>query len=494
MNNYKIISDQIGCGNIGKVFQIQELQPPNKILIAKIFDEKGREQYNNEKEILTILSHSNEPFNECIIKYKTINISLDFTNYFSFNSKYLIFDYLEHGNLSKYLHYMDILPEIPEKFIKLIGYKLLKALQIIHNKNICHSKMDINNIMFDNDFNPIIIHFSEAYIANNKNFRKDFEQVGIILAKLMTSGTFMNFRFNRDLKIFEITDNQKRQFRDKKFWKYFEGKIPKEFIDFFNILTKTKIINIDDLFKNDWIKEIQYKDNNYIKTENNFKIDFEERYKRILDMDETNTEINVNSVINMHNNFNNNSLIKTLNSDRCTEYINEEKNIFNLEIKKIKNEPKGILFDYIQIIINMHNDCNSLNIIYNYICELQSLIKEIDKNIKIDYPDKFLSFNVTFEEIKTNEINEANNDEEINNDDCDECKEDIYYDEDENDNEDLVMNIKLLKYNSENEYEYYTNKEKYYLIFNYIQGEISDYYYYLKIIKKKANSLLKINK
>ena len=494
MNFYTIISDQIGCGNIGKVFQIRELQPPYKTLIAKIFDEKGREQYKNEKEILSILSHSNEPFNECIIKYKTINISLDFSSYFSYNSPYLIFDYLKHGNLSKYLHYMDILSQIPEKFIKLIGYKLLKALQIIHNYNICHSKMDINNIMLDNDFNPIIIHFSEAYIANNNNFRKDFEQVGIILAKLMTSGRLMSFKFNKELKIFEITDNQRRQFKDKKFWKFFEGKIPKEFIAFFNLLAKTKIINIDDLFKNDWLKEIQYKDNNYIETENNFKLDFEKRYERILDMDKANTEINVNSVINMHNNLNNNSLITTLNSDRCTEYINEEKNIFNLEIKIIKNEPKGILFDYIPIIINIINDCNSSHFIYNYICELQSLIKEIDKNIKIDFSDKFLSFNVTFEEIKNNEINEANNDEEINNDDFDESKEDIYYDEDENDNEDLVMNIKVLKYNSKSENEYDINKEKYYLMFNYIQGEISDYYYYLKIIKEKAKSILKINK
>ena len=490
--NYSIISEQIGCGNIGKVFLIQEVQPPYKILIAKIFDEKGQEQYENEKKILSILSNSNEPFNECIIKYKNINISIDFANHFSFNSNFLIFDFLEHSNLRKYLLYMDILPEIPEKYIKLIGYKLLKALKIIHNNNICHNKMDINNIMFDKDFNPVIIHFSEAY-ETNTNFRKDFEEVGIILAKLMTSGRLMNFKYNKELKIFEITDNQRKKYRDKKFWKFYENKIPKEFIAFFNILVKTKIINIDELFNNEWLKTIQYKDDNFIETENNLKLYFEERYKHLSAMDETNTEFNVNSAINMQNNCNNNSLIKTLNTDRCAEYTNEEKNIYNLEIKKIKNEPKGILFDYVTIIININKDCNTLNIIYNYIFELQSLIKEIDKNININYPDKYLSFNVTFEDINNNEINVVNNDEEINNDDCDECKEDIYYDdEDDNDNEDLIINIKLLKYDSENEYD--TNKEKYYLMFNYIQGETSYYLYYLKIIKEKAKSILTIKK
>ena len=58
MENYSIISNQIGSGNIGKVYQIQRKEPPFNTLIAKIFEEKGRDQYNNEKEILSILSNS----------------------------------------------------------------------------------------------------------------------------------------------------------------------------------------------------------------------------------------------------------------------------------------------------------------------------------------------------------------------------------------------------------------------------------------------------
>ena len=128
------------------------------------------------------------------------------------------------------------------------------------------------------------------------------------------------------------------------------------------------------------------------------------------------------------------------------------------------------------------------------------MIKSIDndKTIKIDYDSKYLEFNATFEENKNNEINETNNEEEIkeikNGDNCEE--DNMIFDEDDNesdnDNEDLMMNIKLIKYSPVNEYD--INKEKYYLTFNYIQGDICDYYNYLKIIKEKANSLLKINK
>lgn len=503
MNFYTIISNQIGSGNIGKVYQIRGNQPPYPILIAKIFDQKGNEIYKKEKDILTLLSNSTEPFNECIIKIKKFNISLDFTSYFPYNSKYLIFDYLEHGNLSKYIDYMDLYPEISEKFIKLLSFKLLKALEIIHKNNISHNKIDINNIMFDNNFNPIIIHFSEACVANN-NFRKDFEELGKIIAKLMTAGRFVNFKYNKIKKYYEITDNMKKKYNDKKFWNYFNSKnkinqiVSNEFIDFFNLLVKTKKVDFEEIFNNRWLKEIKYKDNYYIETENQLKKDFEERYKNLLNllnMEETGTpEMDVNSILNLQNNGVYKSLFETLNSNRCSENIDEEKNIFNLEIKKINNPPKGILFDYIQIVLNINNinnDCNILNILYNYIYELQSVIKKIDKNIKIDYPDKSLSFNLTFEE---NNNNENNNDEDIKNiDDCHECKEDnIDTDEEDNDDEDLVINIKLLKYNPENEYD--ANKERYYLMFNYIQGEICDYYHYLRIIKEKAKSLLTINK
>ena len=500
MENYSIISDQIGSGNIGKVYQIQRKEPPFNTLIAKIFEEKGRDQYNNEKEILSILSNSTEPFNECIIKLKRLDISLDFINYFPYNSLFLIFDYLEHGNLSKYLYYQDILPKISEKHIKLICYKLLKALKIIHNNNICHNKIDINNIMFDKEFNPIIIHFSEAGQIYNNNFRKDYQELGKLLAKMMTSGKFRNFKYCKKIRYFEIIKNNKKKYiRDIDFWKMFK-ETPKEFIDFFDNLVGLEQVNIDELFNNAWLKEIKYKDNYYIDIENDLKKDFGERYNKILDSNEKTVDTNINSIINMDNNLFNNSLTKDLNSDRCTEYKNEEKNLFNLEIKTINNEPKGILFDYIQIIINNNNECNISCIFYNYIFELQLLIKSIDndKTIKIDYDSKYLEFNATFEENKNNEINETNNEEEIkeikNGDNCEE--DNMIFDEDDNesdnDNEDLMMNIKLIKYSPVNEYD--INKEKYYLTFNYIQGDICDYYNYLKIIKEKANSLLKINK
>ena len=111
-------------------------------------------------------------------------------DYFPYNSKYILFDYLQYGNLSKYLANNKHMTDIPTQFVKLFCYKILKGLQIMHSKNISHNKLDANNIMFDNDFNPMIIHFSEEFISDGNNFKNDFKGLGKIAAKMITSGKY----------------------------------------------------------------------------------------------------------------------------------------------------------------------------------------------------------------------------------------------------------------------------------------------------------------
>lgn len=124
--------------------------------------------------------------------------------------------------------------------------------------------------------------------------------------------------------------------------------------------------------------------------------------------------------------------------------------------------------------------------------KLEEIIQNIDTTkISTQKDDNYLFFSVN---IKTEENNndEIIDDDEINNN---EEKQDsnninynnIIYENENNENEYLNIKIELLKY-SKITTDY---KEKYYLMFNYIDGEIYDYYNYLKIIKEKAKKLLK---
>ena len=142
---------------------------------------------------------------------------------------------------------------------------------------------------------------------------------------------------------------------------------------------------------------------------------------------------------------------------------------------------------------------------------MNDLEKEIkcNKNMKnnidnVDWSKDHLSFDVNFKEDILYEDNSPNSDEYSEEDEDNECIQnnnennednDSSYGEifEDNDAEPLILKVELFKYIGENNYN--SSKEKYYLMFNYTQGEAHNYYHFMNIIKEKAKSLLsKINK
>lgn len=511
--NYKISSNQLG-GNVGKVYLINKKEPPNDQKIAKIFEYQGHEHYVRERDILLDLLHNNNPHDgDYIIKLRNDEIIIDFMGLFPPSSNYLLFDYLKHGNLNEYLYNMDIYTPFAENFVKIIGYKLLKGLKTIHHKKICHNKIELKNIMFDDDFNPIIIHFSEA-TKNNNNFRKDFVGLAEVLGQLMTSGKMVNIRYDKEIKHFVIIDPFHKRIIDKVFW----GKnknISTQFLNLFNLLVKSKKpLIIDELLNNEWFNDVKNNDNNARRIEDDLKAYLNSRHKGILLTNQIKIDnIDIDSILTSQNSNSNenNSLFNfgSLNSDRSLEYCDEDNH--NLEIQTINFEPKGILFNFIEINFNKNiNDIdNNINLTLNdFMNDLEKEIK-CNKNMKnnidnVDWGKDHLSFDVNFKEDILYEDNSPNSDEYSEEDEDNECIQnnnennednDSSYSEifEDNDAEPLILKVELFKYIGENNYN--SSKEKYYLMFNYTQGEAHNYYHFMNIIKEKAKSLLsKINK
>jgi hypothetical protein len=397
---------------------------------------------------------------------------------------------------------MENYPDISEEFVKLFCFKLLKALRIIHSYKICHSKLDLLNIMLDSEFNPTIIHFSEAFIVNNiNNFRKDFEGLANILATMITQGKVLHCKYDHTKKYFEITDNFKRKLRDTKFWKMYEEsqkKDIKKFISFFNRLIKTKIGNIDELFNHEWLIDLSRNVNYLNEIENKSRIYFQKRYQYLFESkkNESSIKVDLNSILNEPINYNTNLFNNQFNKGEC----NNDEYKYNLEIRKIENEPKGILFDYIEIITNNINNNNNKEkscIPYNFMIEFQNCIESLNLEIAIKFSKQNLSYTLTINDQKNNEIkdqknNEIKEDDTNNSDDFQEECNDFIDDDissEEDDSESLIIKIELLQYNKKNDYDdYYI--DKYFLMFNYIQGEIYDYYFYLKKLKEEAKILL----
>ena len=69
-------------------------------------------------------------------------------------NKYLILDYAEKGSLFNYIYFPE--GKLEETFCKRIFYKILRGIQSLHEANICHRDIKLQNILLDNEYNPIM--------------------------------------------------------------------------------------------------------------------------------------------------------------------------------------------------------------------------------------------------------------------------------------------------------------------------------------------------
>ena len=301
---YKISCDQLGKDYHSKVYIIQENNTRTE-LIVKIYEDSRHEHYNNEKNTLSLLKtiHQNKEKNFFVI-FKDMQYNPHMfiipKEVKGFNLEYLFYDYLSKLSLLDYLNHIN--EQKKEIYAKFLCYKLLLAIELLHSIDICHNKLDISNIMFDDDFNPKIIHFSEANIINDKiKLNKDLFDLAKILAKLFSLGKFHSINYskkNQAYIIYGIVGDKKIQIEETKFWKNMKNlyniNISAEFLEFFHIILNAKkfkeLVNIKDLLNNKWLSELSQDIESY---ENNFKKDFKILYETIIEDNIKQNSINV---------------------------------------------------------------------------------------------------------------------------------------------------------------------------------------------------------
>jgi len=257
---YEINLNQLGNDQHSKAYSLKDKNSGRK-LIVKIYEESRFCYYNNEQTILKLLNDAYLIQNGFFAMYKDINYN---NNMFEIpkevkgkNNKFLFYDYLSKLSLLDYINYNN--NKISEVLIKLLCYNLLKSIEKLHLIDISHNKINFSNIMFDDDFNPKIIHFSESYNINDKiKYNTDLFSLGQILAQIMSLGKFNSINYNKKTKefiIFGFIQNKKIHMEESKFWYLLKTlhniDISKEFLNFLHIIINAKkskeILSINDL-------------------------------------------------------------------------------------------------------------------------------------------------------------------------------------------------------------------------------------------------------
>ena len=501
---YVIDSNKLCKSDYCEIYRIRNKNLPNDILISKIYRDQNNHYYINERQILQTLTQAQN--NEHIVKLKLEQINLIIDNdIFGHNPAYLICEYLPHQNLVKYLKEGEMKTQITEDMVKCFGYKLAKAIRTIHQNRITHNKLDIEMIMLDTHFDPVIIHFSEGTMNINEitNNKVDLMGFAKILAKLITNGKFIDYKIKtkNSKRYLYLCDNAKNEKCPKKFWIPFGDSISQEFKDFFNLLFKHEYINFNEILNHSWFHGIHADAN----LENETRRYFSKIYEaHILTEEEVSTEkYDYSNVIMTDNKCNEDtSLFSKFKHDMKSESCQSIFNTFSeLPIRQTQFEFRGMISEYLLIELSNYTNNNNdflIQIISKLYSEF-SEIKEIDDFIVSVEPaqteeNPYLSFDINLNKKNENDNDNENiicNEEEFDDEDCI-ISDDIEEGFEENEQA-IMLNLELIQFidNNKNINKKDFYKDKFYLVFNYKQGEISFYYRFVKIFKEKAKSILK---
>ena len=502
-NKYSIVT-KIGSGGFGKAYKVEDLKNKN-IYAAKIpFPSVEIKDFLNEIKILRILS-TNININNYVTKFHDSGRGdIRKNDFISKDRHYLISKYISKGNLCKYL--MKTEKGFQEKHAKIIFSKILEGVQFIHNSDICHLDLTLDNILLDDKYNPIITDFGLS-TENIKDKNNKYELINDDIIKGTEPYICPDMRYGKDgyygikadifslgVLLFYLVTNEPCFISAKKKSGTYDFIINKKYDKFWEsfAIQKPHVLNISQNCKDLFIKLVTF--------------DEEERPNSVNDIF---NEPWLSDVQNFKNEdyTEYETMMKSLENevDEDNETYNIAPNEEEEEKKEKENNEDGMKSDEGEIIFNPQSNPEYLNIsglnAMNYIKingELESikfmnllatiLKKRMNCKIKPYLPK--LKFKATFpnkleEELKNEEEEEEEKEEKEEEKEEKEEKEEEK-EEEKNENK---KNNGFKKCEIKIELFEFTNGG-YEVHFNKGIGNFTDYYSYFMDIKKYIKEIL----
>ena len=477
-----ILIRYIAGGLTSNVYKVEEKETQKKYA-GKIFHNKYKHFFFNEEEILLLLKEKNIPDIINIEKSGFGEISI---NEEKENKHYIIMEYASKLNLYFYTTLLE--KGFEEKHAKYLFYKIVKAVQSIHDNNICHLDLKTSNILLYNEYSPKICDFGFAKYVNKKmkyycgtthyqcpeimmkkpydGTKADIFSLGVILFELV----FGKFGF-------EIPSSS-----DKKY-KFIKNNISNEF---WHNYPESK--NISDDFKKLYFKIVSFDPKNRPPIEEILNNNWLKEIKDLEEKDIKNLELEIIQVINDKESEIKKILKRKLeldeynkNKGKNKEGEKDEKEYFTCDTIITKIDKEKCSKNYTQY-IELVGDLDPVS----FMNDFANKIEKTKNNWRIEISKQHnLAFKIfieeeekDFEEEEQEENSEENNEGEENDDD------------DDNDNEnnnniiinsnDVIIKTELMK----------IDEEMFCLVFSNCSGEfqafysnINDIYNLLKMLK-----------
>ena len=297
LNNKYMLYKDLSMGGEGFVFLVRE-KNTNKYYAAKI--DKENNDFHNEIDFIDVLRRKG-----CQNIVNLIDSGEGEIRRFKDNSritkKFLILEFAENRDIGDYI--LILKQGFDESYSKVIFYKILKCIQSIHNNKVCHLDIKLDNILFDDDFNPKICDFGFAMNYSPKlkqkkgtkyfiapeigekdeydGYQADIFSLGMALISL-TTGKYKFYQLDSENKFYQYIKNGNKV----EFWKFFGEKINKSLSDELKDIC-FKMVSYDPekrptirkLFEHPWIGNMT--DEEMRKYENEIELKKALEFKRI---------------------------------------------------------------------------------------------------------------------------------------------------------------------------------------------------------------------
>ena len=405
---YSLIK-KIGQGSSAKVYLgYLNKDPEKKIYSIKVINPKKTDikLYKTEIELLENISHKNvlEIFDHGVGEKIKKNGKKK-------QVYYLVMEYLSHDDLLKYITH--IIPGenkgFGEEFGRLIFAQLLDGLEAIHNSNISHRDIKLENIMIGNDYVFKYVDFGFGTYNNSGKLCTFLGTPSYAAPELHLKRPYYGISediFSLGVTLFVLVTGTlpfKLAIPNDSFYKYFVksdyvgfwGKrlinVSPSFMELFDNLVAydySQRPSISEIRESAWMKEIDWNLLPYLKRELIFR---EEKIvqRRNEDMIK---EIRYKEMKkNIMNNKNNNSenvkkpVVSLLEIKRKRKVINNNENVDNIKNEINLNENINIINKNIELDEENNNKCEEKKFIIidlNNNNDLNSVIIDIKKVLK----------------------------------------------------------------------------------------------------------------
>ena len=357
------LTKKIGQGSSGKVYlgfpkeSLNDKIENIRYYSIKIMDTAkiNLDEFKNEINLLEKINHKN------ILKIFAYGYGQKISLNKLKNKKpkeyfYIVMEYLEHGELFKYITNVTKEDNIGfgENFGRLIFSQLLDGLEAMHNLNICHRDIKLNNILIgDNDYTLKYVDFGMAietqsklesflgtpnYAAPELHLKRayygkseDIFSLGVTLFVLVTGRLPFKLALPNDILYQYIVRGDYIEF-----WKKQSLDVSPSFMDLFDNMIAfdySQRPSISEIRQSAWMKEINWDLMPLLKQEfilREEKIRFNEDNKRKIIIDK-NKSINLQELNKLINNKN------IINSEEVTEESNQNKDQVTLKLKTRNN-------------------------------------------------------------------------------------------------------------------------------------------------------------